>query len=145
MTKWNERFMNLAESIGSWSKDPSRKIGAVIVDKDNRIVSTGFNGFAREIIDSNERLENKEIKRTLMLHAEENAILYAKQDLSGCSIYVAGLPPCVHCSSMIIQSGIKYVYYKNTKKEKPSEFWKDNLLLAKQILTEAGVKLTEID
>ena len=145
MTKWNERFMTLAELIGSWSKDPSRKIGAVIVDNDNRIVSTGFNGFARNILDNIERLENKEIKRTLMLHAEENAILYAKQDLKDCSIYIAGLPPCVHCSSMIIQSGIKTVYYKNTKKEKPSEFWKDNLLLAKQILTEAGVKLTEIE
>lgn len=145
MTNWNERFINLAALIGSWSKDPSKKIGAVIVDKDNRIVSTGFNGFARGVIDNKEDLENKDLKRLLMLHAEENAILYAKQDLTCCKIYIAGLPPCVHCTSMIIQSGIKEVYFKNLSPNKEiSVFWQKNIDLSKTILNKAGVKLIEL-
>lgn len=145
MTDWNTRFISLAEIIGSWSKDPSKKIGAIVVDKDNRIVSTGFNGFARGVADIKESLENKDVKRLLMLHAEENAILYAKQDLSGCRIYIAGLPPCVHCASMIIQSGIKEVYFKNLDpNKKVSEFWQSNLKLATEILTKAGVKIIEL-
>ena len=142
---WNERFMTLAEHISTWSKDPSRKIGAVIVDKNNRVISTGFNGFARGIKDTSTRLNDKETKRALMLHAEENAILYAKQDLTDCKIYIAGYCGCIHCASLIIQSGIKEVYYKNTDKNKTvSEFWKENFKLSTKLLKEAKVKLKEI-
>lgn len=142
---WNERFMTLAEHISTWSKDPSRKIGAVIVDKNNRVISTGFNGFARGIKDTSTRLNDKETKRALMLHAEENAILYAKQDLTDCKIYIAGYCCCIHCASLIIQSGIKEVYYKNTDKNKTvSEFWKENFKLSTKLLKEAKVKLKEI-
>lgn len=145
MTNWNERFINLATLIGSWSKDPSRKIGAVIVDKDNRIVSTGFNGFAKGIPDTEENLMNKDIKRLLMLHAEENAILYAKQDLTDCSLYIAGLPPCTHCALMIIQSGIKTVYFKNLRDDKSvSSFWKDNIKTSIDLLKQGGVNLIEL-
>lgn len=145
MTNWNERFIELATLIGSWSKDPSRKIGAVIVDKDNRIVSTGFNGFARNILDASDRLNDKDTKRSLMLHAEENAILYAKQDLTNCKLYISGLPPCIHCASMIIQSGIKTVYFKNLREDKSvSEFWQKNLETSKNLLNEANVELIEL-
>lgn len=145
MTNWNERFIELATLIGSWSKDPSRKIGAVIVDKDNRIVSTGFNGFARNILDDQMRLNDKDTKRSLMLHAEENAILYAKQDLTNCKLYISGLPPCIHCASMIIQSGIKTVYFKNLREDKSvSEFWQKNLETSKNLLNEANVELIEL-
>ena len=108
--KWINHFIKVAEVVSTMSKDPNHKIGAVIVDKNNRIVSTGFNGFAKGIDDTDERLNDKETKRLLMLHAEENAILYAKQDLTDCSIYIYGYPPCVHCTSIIIQSGIKTIY-----------------------------------
>lgn len=146
MNTWNKRFMDLAGFIASWSKDPSHKIGAVIVNKDKKIISTGFNGFAKGIEDTEERLNDKSIKRALMLHAEENAILHAKQDLSNCDIYISGYLCCIHCASLIIQSGIKTVYYKNTRDGKEvSEYWKDNLKQAADLLSEANVKLIEME
>lgn len=141
--KWNERFINLAKEISSWSKDPTRQIGAVIVNNDKHIVGTGYNGFPMNIKDDKKRLNNKEIKRAISLHAEESAILNAKCNVEGCAIYVYGLCCCAHCAALIIQSGIKEVYYKLSDRGE-SEHWKTNCILAKQILKEAGVKLHEI-
>ena len=144
MNKWHIKFINLAYEISQWSKDPSKKIGVVITDKDNRIISTGFNVFPKGLKDSIERLEDKEFKRAVTLHAEENAILYAKQDLTDCNLYIYGLPPCSHCAAMIIQSGIKNVYYRIPKNYEISEHWKDNLNLAKEILNEVNINLMEL-
>ena len=139
--KWHKRFLKLAEHISTWSKDPSSKIGACIVDNNRRIISTGYNGFAVGVEDTKERLENRDIKYKIVLHAEENAIQFSKQNLEGCSLYVSGLPPCAHCASLIIQSGIKYVYA--WEKEIPDR-WKESVKLTEQIFKEAGVTLTYI-
>lgn len=136
--RWNERFISLAEFISRWSKDPSSKIGAVIVDSKNRIVSTGYNGFAVGVKDSEERLNNRELKYKMVLHAEENAIMFARQSLEGCSLYVTNMPPCSHCAALIIQSGIKDVYVP--KSEIP-ERWKESVELTKTMFYEADVKL----
>lgn len=141
--KWHKRFLQMAELLSTWSKDPSTKVGAVIVDKNRRIVSTGYNGFAVGVLDTKERLDNRELKYPLTLHAEENALSFAKQDLTGCSLYVCGLPPCAHCASLIIQSGIKSVYTYELLEE--NERWKDSIALTKQIFEEAGVSLTFIE
>ena len=139
--KWHKRFLEIAEFISTWSKDPSTKVGAVIADKDNRIVSTGYNGFPRGVKDTIERYANRDIKYKIILHAEENAISYAKVDLTDCTLYISGLPPCAHCASLIIQSGIKTVV---VRKQEVPERWIESMELSKQILKEAGVKLIEI-
>lgn len=136
--EWKIRFIKLAEFISNWSKDPSSKVGAVIVDSNKRIVSTGYNGFAVGVKDSKERYDNRDIKYPMILHAEENAILFAKQNLEGCTLFVSGLPPCCHCSSLIIQSGIKKVCVKDC--EIP-ERWLGNMQLAMQQFVEAGIEL----
>ena len=138
---WNKRFLELATLVASWSKDPSTKVGAVIVDDKKRIVSLGFNGFAREVAD-NERLENRAIKYAMVLHAEENAILFAQRNLSNCKIYVSGLPPCSHCASLIVQTGIKEVY---AWKQEIPERWLENFEITKQIFQEAGVELNFVE
>lgn len=142
--KWAERFIDLAKTVSSWSKDPAKKIGAVIVNNENKVVSMGFNGFPRSIQDTEDRLNNKDFKRAICLHAEENAILCAKQDLKGCSIYIYGLPPCAHCAAMIIQSGIKDVFYRIPEEYKVSNYWKDNLEIAKEIFYEASILELEV-
>lgn len=139
--KWNIRFLELAEFISQWSKDPSTKVGAVIVDKNRRIISTGYNGFAMGVKDTKSRLSNREIKYPIILHAEENAMSFAKQNLEGCSLYVSGLPPCAHCASLIAQSGIKRVYAWDNP---VSERWIASVKLTKQIFKESGVTLTLI-
>ena len=99
-SKWDVRFLLLAQHISSWSKDPSTKVGCVVVGADREIRSTGFNGFPRGIDDSIERLEDREEKYPLICHAEENAIMHAARvgvSLKGCTAYVTW-PPCTRCA-----------------------------------------------
>ena len=137
-TKWQSRFFDLAYLVASWSKDPSSQIGAVIVDAQNRVISTGFNGLPVGVRDTEERLGDRATKYKMILHAEENAIMFAKQNLNGCSIYVTKMPPCAHCAALIIQSGIKFVYVPET--EIP-ERWRESTELTRQMFKEAGVKI----
>lgn len=107
--KWDNRFLELAALISTWSKDPSTQVGAVVVDNKQRIISTGFNGFARGILDSEERYNDRETKYKIILHAEDNALLFAQKDLEGCTIYTYPFPPCSKCAPKIIQCGVKRV------------------------------------
>ncbi len=102
--KWDQRFLRLAAEIATWSKDPSTRVGAVIT-RDNRIISTGFNGFPRHIDDVEIYLQNREEKYRRIVHAECNCILNAKCDLEGTSLYVTH-SPCNQCALLCIQSGI---------------------------------------
>ena len=137
-TKWQKRFFDMAYLVASWSKDPSSQIGAVIVDSQNRVISTGYNGLPVGVKDTDERLGDRATKYKMILHAEENAIMFAKQNLNGCSIYVTKMPPCAHCAALIIQSGIKNVYVPDV--EIP-ERWRESTEMTRQMFKEAGVNL----
>ncbi len=115
---WDTYFMNIAETVALKSKDPSTKTGCVIVDENHRIISTGYNGF---ISNCNEAKMTNErpMKYHLVLHAEMNAILFAKRDLSNCSIYSL-YAPCENCLKHILQSGIKTIIYKKSFVESKS-------------------------
>lgn len=110
-TNWHKRFLDLAEHISTWSKDRSRKVGAVIVDDDKRVVSFGYNGFPSGIDDSVEERHERPAKYDWTNHAEENAIVNAARigvSTKNCTIYL-NLFPCARCSGMIINSGIKKI------------------------------------
>ena len=64
---WDTRFLDLAEHISKWSKDPSTKVGAVIVDSYRRIVSTGYNGFPQGVMDSYDRLTDRDTKYEIII------------------------------------------------------------------------------
>lgn len=138
LTKWEIRWIQLAEEIKNWSKDPSRKVGCVLV-KNNHIVSTGYNGFPTGILDSVVRLEDKSFKNDIIIHAEKNAIAQAaKMGIStdGCSAFIT-LHPCSQCASMLIEVGIKRVICPNPAYYKGS--WKKNFSTSSDLLYEAGV------
>ena len=135
-TKWISRFLGLAEYVSEWSKDPSTKVGAVIA-KDKRIVSLGFNGFPRETKDNSEIYEDRERKYLRVLHAEANAILFAKTDLRGCCLYATHFP-CCQCASLIIQSGITEVYVPRQTQEF-IERWYEQIKESLAMFTEAHV------
>ena len=136
MDKWQKRFFDLARLVATWSKDPSSRVGAVIVDDKKRIVSVGFNGLPIGVEDTVERLNKRELKYELIVHAETNAILTAPKSVSGCTIYVYPYLPCSRCAGAIIQSGIKRVVVE----DRPiPERWIENFNLASSILKEAGV------
>lgn len=109
MTNWDYRFIKLAREVSTWSKDPSTKVGAVIV-KDRRILGTGYNGFPRGIEDTEERYNDREKKYPLIVHAELNAILNCEKRPEGANLYIwPGSYCCYECSKAIIQSGIRCV------------------------------------
>jgi dCMP deaminase len=134
--------LGMAKHVALLSKDPSTKVGAVIFDPKRRIVSAGYNGFARGVIDSDERLHNRETKYRLVLHAEKNAIMFATAPLEGCTIVVTH-PCCAQCAGIIIQSGIKHVLWPTPSFEFITR-WQDDLRLTCQQFDEAGVVVTEL-
>jgi len=137
--KWDRRFLRLAEHISTWSKDPSTQCASVIVDNNKRIVSVGFNGFPAGTNDAPEIYANREQKYRRVIHAEKNAILFAKQDLTGYTIYVWPMPPCSQCMAAIIQSGIKRVVSKKCTDEQLAR-WGDNMHEACLMAIEADLK-----
>lgn len=137
MNHWDGRFMDLAQVVAGWSKDVSTKVGAIIV-KDRRILSTGYNGLPAGIEDRAERLEDRERKLLITLHAEDNAILNAVAPVRGATIYIWPMPPCAHCAARIIQVGITRVVAAPPPPEQ-AERWHTSLMLSHEILEEAGV------
>ncbi len=140
--KWDRRFLALAEHIAQWSKDPSSKVAAIIVDKDKRIVSLGYNGFPKGIAD--ERLDNREEKYLTVVHAEVNAILFANQSIKGCTIYLWPYPSCLPCTSIIIQSGIKRVVSPKYPEPRWVGDWFESFPKVKERYKEAKIELVEI-
>ena len=134
-TKWDSRFLDMAQLVASWGKDPSTKCGAVIVDAANRVVSVGYNGFARGVVDNPDRLADRDVKYALTIHAEENAILFAERNLIGCTLYTWPFMPCAGCAGKIIQVGIRRVV--SVVSDNPR--WASSFELARQQFAEAGV------
>lgn len=138
LSKWDYRFLNLAEHVAGWSKDPSTKVGAVVADRNNRVVSIGFNGFPVGVQDGTHRLADREQKLSLIVHAEMNAMLFANQTLWGCTLFTWPMAPCNRCAGVIIQTGIKRVV---APIHEPNHKWAGNIDVTQLLFNEAGVKL----
>ena len=144
LDKWDGRFMDLANFVAGWSKDPSTQVGAVIANANTkRMVSMGFNGFPAGVEDSEDRLETREIKYEMVVHAEANALLFAGPAAEGCTLYVTPLPPCARCAVLIIQAGISRVVCPTPDKSK--EPWATQSQISETMFGEAGVQLDYID
>ena len=140
---WDEYFMGVALLAAMRSKDPNTQVGACIVDSDNRILSTGYNGFPYGCSDDEfpwERTgERNDTKYPFVVHAELNAILNARgKNLSGSKIYV-DLFPCNECAKAIIQSGIKEVVYLSDKYAQSLD-----TVASKRMLKSAGISLRQL-
>jgi dCMP deaminase len=104
---WHLYFLAIANVVRMRSPDQQTRHGCLIVDSNRRIISLGYNGFPAGFPDS-ELPATRPNKYPFMVHAEANALLFAKRDLVGCFLYVTGFP-CVDCTKMILQSGIKNI------------------------------------
>eukprot|EP00931_Biecheleriopsis_adriatica_P003852 TRINITY_DN105612_c0_g1_i1.p2 TRINITY_DN105612_c0_g1~~TRINITY_DN105612_c0_g1_i1.p2 ORF type:complete len:216 (-),score=39.07 TRINITY_DN105612_c0_g1_i1:29-640(-) len=141
---WDHRFLELASHISCWSKDPSTKVGCVVVGPDREIRSTGFNGLPRGIEDSEERLTNRQLKYPLICHAEENAIMHAARigvALKGCTAFVTW-PPCTRCARSLLQAGVTEVV--SPKGVVIPERWMEDFNMSRGMLSEAGVVVREV-
>ena len=130
---WDSYYLELAKTAATRSKDPSTKVGSVIVDKDNRVLALGFNGFPSGVKETPERWE-RPVKYDFVTHSEANALLYAGRACRGAKLYTT-LYPCVDCTKLIITAGIKEVLFHSDK------YWS---AIAEIMFNEAGVKVTRI-
>ena len=140
---WDRRFLQLAELVASWSKDPSTKVGAVAV-RDRRILATGFNGLPTGIVDSGFRLQDRDTRLSMTAHAEGNCISYAARtgvSLFGADLYVFPLAPCASCASSIIQAGIRRVVIWDYVI--PSR-WQRSFDTAAEMFSESGVAMLRL-
>lgn len=138
---WDEYFMGVALLAAKRSKDPNTQVGACIVNKAKRILSTGYNGFPYGCSDDifPWQREGEDTKYKYVVHAELNAILNAHgKSLEGARLYV-DLFPCNECTKAIIQSGISEVVYLYDKYADTPE-----IIASKRMLDAAGVRMTQL-
>ena len=140
--KWDVRYIELAYKVSEWSKDPSTKIGCVVVGDKGQVLAQGYNGFPRKIEDSKERLNDRETKLKYVVHGEMNAIYnacYNGISLEGSTMYVTGLPTCSDCAKGVIQVGVKRVVWPK-ELEEVDDRWKESVKLTMSMFDEAGVE-----
>ena len=138
-------FLNIAKEIRKLSKDPSTKVGAVIVSLEGyRVIAAGYNGLPSKYPDNYDNITRDE-KNLISTHAEVNAILNAAKNgaaTKDCAIYVTELP-CAACASAIINSGIKKVVVP-LKGSLDSKRWEKSCNLSLEVFETCGVELVKI-
>ncbi|AVN63768.1 cytidine deaminase [Mesoplasma florum] len=140
---WEQFFMTVAKVCAMRSKDPSTQVGAILVNNLNQIISTGYNGFPRGVNDDEfpwtREGEWIDTKYPYVAHAELNAIVSARTNLTDSDVYVT-LFPCNECTKIIIQAGIKKVYYLEDK-------YKDSIEVkaSKRMLDAAKIEYKQIN
>lgn len=142
-SKWDKRFLALAEHVSTWSKDPSTQVGCIIANDDKKVVAIGINGFPKGIADTDERLNDRETKYKYVVHSEPNAFANAQGSVEGCTIYTYPFSPCAECMKLIITNGIKRVVYP-TASDELRDRWGDKLDFAEAMAQEAGLELVEL-
>jgi len=142
---WDQYFLNMAYLTAMKSKDPSTKVGAVIVGPNNEVRSTGFNGLARGVLENNGRWRRPG-KYLYYEHAERNACYNAARhgvSLEGCTIYTQGYP-CADCARAIIQCGLHRLvvdaYFEECGAPGWGQQWQESVEAGKAMLMEAGVR-----
>ncbi|ATQ35545.1 deoxycytidylate deaminase [Mesoplasma entomophilum] len=140
---WEQFFMTVAKVCAMRSKDPSTQVGAILVNKLNQIISTGYNGFPRGVDDDKfpwtREGEWIDTKYPYVAHAELNAIVSARTNLTDCDVYVT-LFPCNECTKIIIQAGIKKVFYLEDKYKDSNE-----VKASKKMLDAAQIEYKQIN
>lgn len=138
LSKWDKRFYHLAKETSEWSKDES-KVGCVLISPDRKQINYGYNGFPSNIKDD-KRLKSPSIKNKLTVHAEINAILNSKKDLTNWTLYCNKFP-CLDCAKIITQSGVRTVI---VSKRKAGSKWFESQNLAYNLMFESGIEIKEV-
>jgi dCMP deaminase len=143
--KWDRKYLGLAKYVANaWSKDPSTKVGAVLVNYEVGQEFIGYNGFPRGVDDTPERYADRELKYKLVVHAEVNAILKAGSLARGGTLYVYpsfSFPPiCNECAKFAIQSGIKEIVgFEPDLTDPRVQRWLASISVSKLMFEEAGI------
>lgn len=123
--KWRNRFLELAEHVSTWSKDPSTKVGATLITMDCKVASLGYNGLPATIDD--DMIHDREFKIQHVIHAELNCI--ANRNLYEDSILFVSKPMCQDCAKLVLSHPfIKGVVWKTD--DAFSERWQTDKTLS---------------
>lgn len=146
---WDRYFLGMAKHVSTASKDPSCQVGAILVRYDRKVIATGYNGFPYPIADD-DRLNNRETKLQLIVHAEMNALLQAGEKAAECELYVYpsfALPPiCENCCKHAIQAGVYGIVGFNADPNNPrAQRWKDSIAVSAKMWEEAGLEIRSYD
>ena len=134
----------VADAMASLSKDPSTQVGAIVVDDDANILTTGYNGFPRGVKDHDYRYKDRDEKLKFVSHAEANAIAQAARlgaKLHGSTMILTSLYPCSNCAKLIIQAGIKKVYAPKMSRQERNFHWFQEAKISETMFNEAGVEV----
>lgn len=143
--KWDRKYLNLAKYVAeNWSKDPSTKVGAVVVNYEHNQEFIGYNGFPIGVADTIERYNDREKKYKIIVHAEVNAILKSGKLARGATLYVypsfSSPPICNECAKIVIQSGIKEIVSIEPDMSDPRTVrWFNSMEISKMMFEEAGI------
>lgn len=143
--RWDRRYIQMARHISTWSLDPSTQCGAVIVDPKRRVISTGYNGFPRGMPDDPALYEDRDEKYPRIVHADMNALLFAKRDLDGCTIYTWPFLPCARCFVHLAQAGIDRYVAPPPVEQRHIERWGPEIAKTKQYASEMGLVVVELE
>lgn len=149
--KWDITYLELAKWIAErCSKDPSTKVGAVVVNYEYQLEFLGYNGFPKGVLDLPERYNNRELKYQLVVHAETNAIRKAALYARGASLYVYpsfAMPNiCCECAKDAIQAGIREVIgYAPDLTDPRAARWQESIKVSEMMFKEAGIKWRTIE
>jgi len=135
--KWDQRFLEMASLVSTWSKDPSTQAGAVIVRPDLTIASVGFNGFARTMKDDPELYADREKKYSRIIHCEVNALIHAAGPVPFHTLFTYPFMPCDRCVVQMIQAGVaRFVFSEASEDHK--DRWADAFAKTIAYIEEAG-------
>jgi dCMP deaminase len=135
----DEWALDGAEWMSRRSKDPSHKVGAIVLRPDGTLAGGGYNGFPKHVCDDPALYADKATKRRRIQHAERNAVTFSRENMEGYTIYVVPLHPCSQCAGAIINSGIRRVVARITKGAAQS--WQEDFAEAAELFDEAGVEV----
>ncbi len=140
--KWDRRFLEMADLVASWSKDPSSKVGAVIVRPDRTVLSVGYNGFPKNMGDAESLYLNRETKYSRIVHCEMNALIHSPESVKGCTLYTS-FACCDRCAVHMLQAGITRFVFRSLPEDKKAR-WQESVNKTISYFKEASVDWMEI-
>ena len=147
--KWDQRMMELARLVATWSKDPSTKTGAVVATTEtHQVLGLGYNGFPRGVQDREERYADRLVKYRMIVHCEANALMAASAHgylmVAGSSLYTTK-HPCSECTKLLIQAAVGEVICPRRDPTNESDTrWLEDAQWSMQMLSEAGIGVREL-
>lgn len=146
--KWDRRYVELARLVGQWSKDPSTKVGAVLVRPNNSVAATGFNGFPSGHNDSAALYNDRAYKYAHVIHAEVNALAFHGQPADGFTLYTS-FPCCPDCVAVAGAAGVRRIVSPPLPREGRErawiEEWERRLAVSVLIAHRHGIVMEAVD